>query len=165
MTAKDNSLLDQAVGELEDALDAADQPEDQAGWGNHDMNPIVPLDLPELLLWRVMVMPVQMRAQSKGGIAMPASVIDAALHLQFIGQIVRLGPLAYRSAKFAASWRDRASVALGGRVKGAPKVGDWVVYGRYAGQKTEFRGSRYLIMNDDEILGLAHAPDGFRVYV
>jgi co-chaperonin GroES (HSP10) len=164
MTSRDNSAL-AAVEQFEATLDELDQPQDQAGWGNHDIEPDVPLDLPDMLLWRVMVMPVQMRPVSKGGIEMPSSVLDNAMHLQFVGRVVRMGPLAYRSKKFVCGLRDTLRVALGMPIAKAPKVGDWVVYGRYAGQKTEFRGSRYLIMNDDEILGIANAPEGFRVYV
>jgi co-chaperonin GroES (HSP10) len=40
-----------------------------------------------------------------------------------------------------------------------------VVFGRYAGQKFEFKGVKLLLIDDDAIMARAESPDGFRVYI
>lgn len=126
---------------------------DNSGFLNNE-DVAVPADLPRPLLWRCIVMPVQPKRMSAGGIALPEAAQDAELHLQYTGKLVAVGPLAGKNERFKS----------GDDYLWDAKVGDWVVYGRYAGQKVEFRGVRYLIMNDDEILGVADGPDGFRIY-
>lgn len=125
----------------------------------HGLNPedvTVPDGLPRMLLWRVLVIPVQPKQQTTSGIILATETQDAEKALQFIGRVAGVGPLAGKSAKF----RDE-----NGQLQWPVKVGDWVVYGRYAGQRCEYKGTRLLLMNDDEILGVADGPEGFRIYV
>ncbi len=134
----------------------------------------VPEDAPEAFLWRLLIMPAQPRAMSKGGIALPNKVMEAEEHLNYIGKVVGIGPLAGKSEKFAnpawTEWRDNTSVEPPPRPEPPRylwdiKVGDWVIYGRYTGQKCWFKGAKMIFVNDDEILGKAKAgPVGFKVY-
>lgn len=120
---------------------------------------VVPEDLPKMLLWRICVMPVAPRRMSKGlhgvRIELPTQTQNAEMHLQYVGKVVGIGPLAGQSERF----KDTS-----GNLQWGIKLGDWVVYGRYAGQRVEFKGKRYLLMNDDEVLAVANGPEGFRVY-
>ena len=133
-------------------------------WAN-DEDSAIPEGLPTPRLWRILVMPVQRKAMSAGGIALPRSVMDSEDHLQFVGRVAALGPLAFKSRKMCAGIVDYLRVLFGMRVADAPKVGDWVAHGRYTGQRCEFKGARLIMMNDDELLADTDGPAGFRVYV
>lgn len=137
---------------------------DNVDWANPE-EMTIPDDLPDPYFWRVLVMPVQPKKQSKGGILLVESARDAEGHLQIVGKIASLGPLAFRSWKFARGVGDYIRILTGRRVSWAPKVGDWVVYGRYTGQRMEFKRTRLVLMNDDEVLGRADDPGAFRIYV
>lgn len=106
---------------------------------------------PTPTLWRVLIRPRKAQTTSKGGIVLAAQSRDAETHLQYVGQVVAMGPMAGKSEKF------------GGRYD--ITVGDWVVYGRYAGQRLLHRGMRLLLVDDDQIMAKVKDQDGLRVYV
>ena len=166
--------------------------EDQANFANTDD---VEIDLDAIraaikpLLWRVLICPVQPRKLSKGGIALPESAQDAETHLNYIGRVVAVGPLAGKSEKFenpamsaplgmkalyegmmeGYDWPTMEQKHPGGmndapRYLWSVKEGDIVVYGRFAGQRMEWHGVRLLMANDDEILGVVDSLEGFRIY-
>ena len=126
------------------------------------------------LLWRVLICPVQPRKLSKGGIVLPDAAQDAEEHLNYIGRVVSMGPLAGKSEKFLnpdwREWRDsenkdpRAGLDVRLRYLWSVKEGDIVVYGRYAGQRMEWKGVKLLTVNDDEILAVVDSIMSFRVY-
>ena len=147
--------------------------EDQAGFANSDdqeidLNAIRKAIRP--LLWRVLVCPVQPRKMSKGGIALPNDTQDAEAHLNYIGRVVSMGPLAGKSEKFLnPSLGDGKPIAgrngaLAGKFAWDVKAGDLVTYGRYAGQRMEWKGIKLLEVNDDEILAVVDSLENFRVY-
>lgn len=136
--------------------------------------------------WHVLILPKQPRKMSSGGIALPDQVQQAEMHLNYIGQIVALGPLAGMNPKFLNPDYERALKDLpsGYRVENsetlpprylwgtmastgfrAHHVGEWVLLGRYSGQVVTYYGVRLLTMNDDDILDGIDSPDGYRVYV
>ena len=45
------------------------------------------------------------------------------------------------------------------------KVGDWVIYGRYSGMPKEFKGMKFLTINDDDITDVIPSPDGFKIHI
>ena len=123
------------------------------------------------LLWRVLICPVQPREMSKGGIALPDAVQDGEAHLNYIGRVVSMGPLAGKSAKFENPRFEIEDYNHGKHGGPAPvrylwsvKEGDIVVYGRYAGQRMEWRQIKLLEVNDDEILAVVDSMESFRVY-
>ena len=109
-------------------------------------------DLPRPIYWRVLVRPQQAQQMSKGGIALPTQAQDAEEVLNYIGQVVSMGALAQTHERLANE-PDK------------PKVGDWVMYGRYAGQTIHYKGERHLVVNDDEILGIVPNPAAIKIYV
>lgn len=120
-------------------------------------------ELPQPTLWRVLVLPKQPKLMSRGGIALPMQAQEVEMHLNYIGQVVAMGPLAGKSPKFEnPDWNSTPGVP---RYLWNVKVGDWVIYGRYAGQIKQYKGVRFLTVNDDEITDVIRSPDGFRVYV
>ena len=78
---------------------------------------------------RVVVKPAQAEEKTKGGIIIP----DTAKEQPQRGEIVAVGP-----------GKDGKSMTV--------KVGDEVLYGKYAGQNVELEGVDYLIMREDDIL-------------
>ena len=104
---------------------------------------------------------------SKGGIALPDAAMDGEAHLNYIGRVVALGPLAGKSEKFQNPYWDPLDdgEAIARRYLWDVKEGDWVVFSRYAGQRKEFNGVKLLTVNDDEILDVIDGPEGFRIYV
>ena len=133
-------------------------------WAN-DSEAKIPAGLPSPFMWRILVMPVQPKTQTKSGIVLAIQTQDAQGHLQFVGKIAAIGPLAFRSFKLCSGVMDYLRVLCGMRIAAAPKVGDWVVHGRYTGQRCEFKGSKLIMMNDDEVLAKCDSPADFRVYV
>jgi chaperonin GroES len=133
-----------------------------ANWMN-DEEFKLPTDLPSPKLWRVLVVPVRPRRMSRGAhgtkIVLPDVSRENEGHLNYIGKVVAIGPLAGRKQDFLDP------DAAGRGYLWDIKVGDWVIYGRYTGQKMEYRGVKFLVINDDEILASVPSPDGFRMYV
>ena len=104
--------------------------------------------------WRIMIQDHKPAKITDGGIHLADESQDHAQFLNYVGRVVELGPECYKHPKF---------------LKGEPwcKVGDWIVFGRYAGQKIKFKGSDivYRFVNDDEVLGVISDPDEILVYV
>jgi chaperonin GroES len=78
---------------------------------------------------RVVVKPAPAEEKTKGGIIIP----DTAKEKPQRGEIVAVGP-------------GKEGKAL------TVKVGDIVLYGKYAGQEMNLEGQDYLIMREDDIL-------------
>lgn len=147
-------------------------------------------ELPRPTLWRVLIFPKQPKKMSAGGIALPGSVQSIEKLLNNIGQVVALGPLAGKSPKFenpdwlappptlkavfdgmmeGESWeqveRKMAPAPVVPRYLWDVKVGDWVIYGKYSGQHTEYKSTALLMCNDDDITQVITSPEGFKVFV
>lgn len=120
-------------------------------WTNEADVPM-PEDHPAPLLWRVLIAPRRPKKMSAGGLIIAHAARDAEQHLNYIGQVIAMGELAYKSDLF----KDMADV---------PKVGDWVAYGRYAGQPLLYRGYRFLVVNDKEILCRITDPEALTIYL
>ncbi len=78
---------------------------------------------------RVLVKPSKAEKKTKGGIIIP----DTAKEKPSKGKIVAVGP-----------GKDGVKVSL--------KVGQTVVYGKFAGQELDLDGETFLIMREDDVL-------------
>lgn len=108
--------------------------------------------LPQPTFWRLLVMPQAPESVSKGGIVLTPSNQDAQMYNTYVGKVVAMGPL----------------VGLRDPLNAAPldvEVGDWILYGKYAGQRIECKGIRLVIINDEDILGKTEHPDALKVMV
>ena len=114
--------------------------------------PVIPVG------WRILVRPFEPPKQSAGGIALPDEARESEEHLTYVGQIVAMGDLCYRAV-------TRSGISLAD-MDPKPKVGDWIMYGTYGGQKVITKaGTKYLMMNDDGIMGIVKDPASFRAYL
>jgi co-chaperonin GroES (HSP10) len=79
------------------------------------------------------------RSETKGGIIMPDQLKDDIQYLTTVGRVVKIGELAYKDKqKFSeGSWCSE---------------GDFVCYGKHTGQKFLYKGIRYLLIYDDQVI-------------
>ena len=94
--------------------------------------------LPELPGFHVLVRPVSVKSQTKGGILLPDSTKEDMSYLTTVGKVIVLGDLAYMDKdKFpAGAWCN---------------VGDYVCYGKHTGTKLLYKGVRFILLFDDQI--------------
>lgn len=85
---------------------------------------------------RVLVQPIEEKEVKKGGIIIP----DTAKEKPQEGKIVALG----------AGKKDDDGKAIPLEVK----VGDTVLYSKYGGTEVSLEGEKYLLMREDDILGI-----------
>ncbi|NOZ09315.1 MAG: co-chaperone GroES [FCB group bacterium] len=85
---------------------------------------------------RVVIEPSAAEEKTKGGIILP----DTAKEKPHQGKIIAVGP-------------GKASDS-GTIVKMTVKVGDMVLYGKYAGTEISVDGNDYLIMSENDILAI-----------
>lgn len=93
------------------------------------------------ILWNLLVEPVEVQRTSEGGIELPEEVLEAQEKLAFVGKVVELGSLAY-----AAKPREGLDYS---KETNKPNVGDYVVFGRYSGQRVNKRNGRSLVILAD----------------
>ncbi len=112
-------------------------------------------DLPKPMYWRVLVVPVRPKEVSKGGIVLAVQHQEAQEILNFLGRVVALGPMAGKHERLGGTGAEPAA--------DFPKVGDHVMFGRFAGQRLLHKGAKLLLINDDEILGVVPNPETLQV--
>lgn len=115
--------------------------------------------MPDPTYWRLLVAPTLPPKISRGGIWLPDASQDAAEYLNFIGKILRIGPLTgvHRRLQHPDPESD-AGVRR-------PKVGDWICFARFANLRFSYRGIRLLLVDEESILGfLDEGPEGYRIY-
>lgn len=98
-----------------------------------------PKVLPEIPGYHILIRPLTIRKETKGGILLPDQFKDDVQYLTTVGRVVSIGKLAYKdSDKFPnGSWCD---------------IGDYVCYGKHTGQKFIYQGVRFLLVYDDQII-------------
>ncbi len=104
-----------------------------------------PSPLPELPGYHVLVRPVSVKSQTKGGIFIPDSTKEDMAYLTTVGQVIALGDLAYAEKdKFPnGPWCE---------------VGDYVCYGKHTGTKMFYKGVRLILLFDDQIVMRVEDP-------
>ena len=95
--------------------------------------------LPEIPGYHILLRPLSVRSETKGGIIMPDQLKDDIQYLTTVGRVVKVGELAYKDKqKFSeGSWCSE---------------GDFVCYGKHTGQKFLYKGIRYLLIYDDQVI-------------
>ena len=96
--------------------------------------------------WRLLVLPFTPREKTKGGILIAQESLDKLLIATNCGYVLKMGPLAYH---------DKEKFTTGPWCK----VGDWVIFARYAGSRLPIEGGEVRILNDDEVLGTIKDPE------
>ena len=102
-------------------------------------------ELPEPSGYRLLVLPFTPKTKTKGGILFSQETLDKARIATTCGYVLKMGDLAYKDKeKFGKPWC---------------KVGDWVIFARYAGSRLPIEGGEVRILNDDEVLGTVKDPE------
>jgi co-chaperonin GroES (HSP10) len=102
--------------------------------------------LPELPGYHVLVRPVTIKAETKGGIILPEKARDDIAYLTTVGRVLKVGELAYE---------DREKF-LGGAWC---RVGDYVCYQKLTGTKFVYKGIKLLLLFDDQIIMKVDNPE------
>ena len=102
--------------------------------------------LPQPTGWRILVLPFKMGEKTKGGILMGQDTLEKQQVASQCGNVLAMGPDCYRD-------KDR--------YKEGPwcKVGDWVMFARYAGSRIKIEGGEVRLLNDDEVLATIKNPE------
>ena len=96
--------------------------------------------------WRLLVLPFTPREKTKGGILIAQESLDKLRVATNCGYVLSMGPLAYQ---------DKEKYPTGPWCK----VGEWVIFARYAGSRLPIEGGEVRILNDDEVLGTIKDPE------
>jgi len=112
---------------------------------------------PTPALWRILVRPMSPKEKTAGGILLPDQGKEAEEYNNMRGKVLAMGPLAFTGDRFRP--HPDASPIPG------CKVGDWVTYGKYGGQKLMVDGIKLHIINDDEVTSVVPVPEAIVAYV
>ena len=108
-------------------------------------------ELPVPSGWRLLVLPFTPKEKTKGGILFSQEQLDKARIATTCGYVLKMGDLAYKDKeKFGKPWC---------------KIGDWVMFARYAGARLPIEGGEVRILNDDEVLGTIGDPESVLHYI
>ena len=108
--------------------------------------------------WRVLIRCYEVAETSEHGILFAEETRESEDLLSYVGKIVAMGSECYKLT-------TRSGIKMAD-IDPKPKVGDWIMYGTYGGQKVITKaGAKYLIMNDDGIMGIVKDPASFRAYL
>lgn len=121
----------------------------------NDLEASVPEGLAEPATYRMFVMPVGVKRKTKGGILLPDMSIDGQKWLNMLGRIAKLGPGCFKHPRYAE---------LGLTEKDFPKVGDLILYSAHAPQRFRFKGTRFIVLNDDHWFGKVNDEDTTGLY-
>jgi chaperonin GroES len=102
-------------------------------------------DLPRPTGWRLLVLPYRIKDKTKGGIVLAESTLEKQQVASQCGLILAMGPQCYQDKE---------------RYPEGPwcKVGEWVMFARYAGSRIKIEGGEIRLLNDDEILATIKSP-------
>ena len=99
-------------------------------------------DHPVAVGHRILVQTLDVSDKTSRGIYLPGKAVEDHRSVASIGKILQMGADAYNRSDMSKAWA---------------KVGDHVMFGKYAGHRFKFGQVELRIMNDDEILGVV--PD------
>ena len=102
--------------------------------------------LPQPTGWRMLVLPFKMKEKTKGGNIMGQDTLEKQQVASQCGNVLAMGPDAYGDKQ---------------RFPDGPwcKVGDWVMFARYAGSRIKIEGGEVRLLNDDEVLATIKNPE------
>ena len=102
--------------------------------------------LPQPTGWRILILPFKMNDKTKGGVYLGESTLEKQQVGSQCGNVLAVGPDAYGDKE---------------RFPDGPwcKVGDWVMFARYAGSRIKIEGGEVRLLNDDEVLATIKNPE------
>jgi len=101
--------------------------------------------LPNPTGWRILVLPFKMGEKTKGGVLLGQESLDRQQVASQCGNVIAMGDSCYKDKE---------------RYPSGPwcKVGDWVIFARYAGSRIEIEGGEVRLLNEDEVLATVQDP-------
>ena len=101
--------------------------------------------LPVIPGYHILIRPVSVKAETKGGIILPDSTKNDIAYLTTVGKVLAVGKDAYNDAnRFPnGAWC---------------KEGEYVCYGKHSGQKFFYKGIRLILLMDDQISMVVEDP-------
>ena len=102
--------------------------------------------LPQPTGWRMLVLPFRMNEKSKGGVLFANETVDKQQVASQCGNVLAMGSECYK---------DKERYPTGPWCK----VGDWVVFARYAGSRIQIEGGEVRLLNEDEVLATVKNPE------
>ncbi len=102
--------------------------------------------LPQPTGWRILVLPFKMNEKTKGGVIINESTLERQQVASQCGNVLAMGSECYR---------DKERYPTGPWCK----IGDWVVFARYAGSRINIEGGEVRLLNEDEILATVKDPE------
>ena len=102
--------------------------------------------LPTPTGWRILVLPFRMDEKSKGGVLFANETVDKQQVASQCGNVLAMGSECYK---------DKERYPTGPWCK----VGDWVVFARYAGSRIQIEGGEVRLLNEDEVLATVKNPE------
>ncbi len=101
-----------------------------------------PKKVPQPVGYRILIRPRGVIEKTKGGIILTDSSKEDQSYLNSVGQVIAMGNECYSDRK-----------------KPWCKVGDWVIFGRYAGARISVQNVKMVLLNDDEIIATLENPE------
>jgi co-chaperonin GroES (HSP10) len=114
-------------------------------WITEEEDESTPDVLPELPGFHVLVRPVSIKEKTKGGILLPNSTKDDMSYLTTIGEVIKIGDLAYN---------DKDKFPKGPWCK----LGDYICYAKHAGQKIQYKNVKMILLYDDQVIMKVQDP-------
>ena len=102
--------------------------------------------LPQPTGWRLLVLPFKMNEKTKGGVIINESTLERQQVASQCGNVLAMGSECYK---------DKERYPTGPWCK----VGDWVVFARYAGSRINIEGGEVRLLNEDEVLATVEDPE------
>ena len=110
-------------------------------WATEENVP-TPEIIPQPVGYRILIRPRASIEKTKGGIILTDTNRDSQSYLNSVGQVIAMGNECYSN-----------------REKPWCKVGDWVIFGRYAGARIYVQKVKMVLLNDDEIIATLDNPE------
>ena len=102
--------------------------------------------LPKPTGWRILILPFKMSEKTKGGVIMNESTLERQQVASQCGNVLAMGSECYK---------DKERYPTGPWCK----IGDWVVFARYAGSRINIEGGEVRLINEDEVLATVKDPE------
>lgn len=98
--------------------------------------------LPRMARFNILVRPLPVKEKTKTGIIIPTTTQENIHFLQTCGRVVSMGPDCFPEGSTRAC-----------------EVGDTILWARGRGIRIKYKGVKYVILVDDEVLGVIDSPE------
>ena len=115
-------------------------PAKKANGGESDLSKV-----PQPTGWRLVVLPYRGVAKTKGGVLLTDKAVEEQQLASVCALVLKVGPDAYQ---------DKEKFPNGPWCK----EGQFIMYGRYVGNRFQTKFGEHRILNDDEIIGTINDP-------